>query len=739
MSNNIMNKEYIQKMFFKTLTGEEQRILSILSVICSEGLSRKVACDVIGPESPVSFDALIDMLYSRYWLFCDHQTTYCDYQIRDAVLEVSRIDVDSVIKMLCSLKRYIVLQPLDDMLSQQQHFIAARLLLAYLMNVWSVEYCKICAYKDFWEVVIALALHIEISYYKGRKPVSCIEDRFDYKLLSFFRQISVPYYYQALAANLLGRLYTRIFRYDEAKTCFRDAEEYLYDDPRLLISQTLMYENLGLYANAFNCIYRAFLLNKEEKDDDANIEVCLYLAYLCAACDSPASGKHWRNIARSLIGRRRIPEGHIYNITMKEIEALLHIDDNALVSQILDVAELEVCKLYGCSAPEMGKIAYIRSMSDGEAGKNRKSNQEYKGYVEANHYNYGVSVADTACLYSGIISDNVIRGNNTTASIFAIKMQNLHAEAGTAPGVRLGQAFANCASCMSDENYALADAYLDMARHIYEEELRPNKTILSEIALVFQGGVIPKSVSMTDNEKIINQAYINICLGENRTEEAREMVEFLKDKEEDGLEFVKWDIYMGRILIKEGHQAEGLDMWRSAIRNAPKTGRFEVAKEVAEWARNYDLIYDAMAFYENALEADTMVYAKTCDIAEALQCYADVLELCGLKGKSDEPWQQALTLMQSLGDNDGIALLYFSWGAAKQDHEAEGLLNKAIERWEPEGFVYDETLSKMYYFLCCAQAMQGKVEEARTSATKAVKLYPADFPESLLENIKLYL
>ena len=522
-------------------------------------------------------------------------------------------------------------------------------------------------------------------------------------------------------------------------TCFKEAEKHLCDDPRLLMSKAEFYWNLGLYAQAIDCAYRSFLRNKEDGNDEANIEVCLYLAYLCAECDSPASGKHWRNVARSLVDDRRITEGHIFRITMKEIEALIHLDDNALVSQILDAAELEICKLYGSGAPEMGRISLIRSMSDGEAGKSRKSNMEYQGYVESNHFNYGYSVADTACLYSGIISDNVIRGNNTTAGVFAIKMQDLHAEAGTAPGVRFSQAFANCASCMSDEDYLLADAYLDMARSIYEEELRPEKAILSEIEPVFQGAIIPKSVSMIDNERIINQANLNICLGEGRIEEARKMVEFLKEKEEDSLELVKWDIYLGRVLIKEGKQAEGLDVWQSAIHNAPKTGRFEVAKEVAEWARNYDLIYDAMTFYEIALEADAIVYAKTCDIAESLQCYADVLELCGLKGKSDEPWRQALMLMQSLGDNDGIALLYFSWGAAKQDHEAEELLKKAIERWEPEDYVFDETISKMYYLLCCAQAMQGKVEEARISAAKAVKLYPTDFPESLLDNIKLYL
>ena len=76
---------------------------------------------------------------------------------------------------------------------------------------------------------------------------------------------------------------------------------------------------------------------------------------------------------------------------------------------------------------------------------------------------------------------------------------------------------------------------------------------------------------------------------------------------------------------------------------------------------------------------------------------------------------------------------------SKQDYEAECLLKKAIELWEPEHYVYDETLSKMYYYLCCAQAMQGKSEDARHSARKAVSLYPIEFPINLVEDIEAYL
>ena len=425
---------------------------------------------------------------------------------------------------------------------------------------------------------------------------------------------------------------------------------------------------------------------------------------------------------------------------MKEIEALLHLDDKPLAFQILDSAELDIYKLYGGDAPEMARISYIRSLVDGEVGHLRKSNEYYRRYVNINHLNYGYSVGDTAVLYSAIINDNVIRGNNNTADIFAIKMQDLYAEgANIAPGVRLSQAFANCASNLADEIYELSDAYLEMANKIYEDELKPDEELLAEITPVFHNGIIPKSVLMTEEYRIINIVKINICLGEGRFDDAKQLIEELANEEKDCFERLKWNVHLGRTLIKEGKLDEGLKVWKDIIDKVPNAHKFEITKEIAEWARSYDLIYDAMTFYEDAFQADTMVYGKTCDIAEALQCYADVLELCGLKGKSDEPWKQALMLMQSMGDKDGISLLYFSWGAAKQDYEAEHLLNKAIDNWKPEQYAFDETLSKMYYFLCCSQAMQGKSEEARVSAQKAVRLFPVDFPINLLEDIEAYL
>ncbi len=736
-----MEKDYIKRMYMESLTEKEQNLITLFSVICIEGVSVNVACNILKPDNPREFNSLVEKLCGWNWLFCDNQTVYSDPQIAAAVLEISELKSDSVFKILSTLREYIVLKPLDDMISRQEYFVVARLLLTYLMRKWEVT----CPDNSqvlslFSETVIAFATNAELSFFGNkRQPVYILEDRIDFKLLNYIKE-KEEFHPGGSVNRLLGGLFTSIFRYEEAKAAFQMAESIDDDDADLLLAQAIMYENLGIQGKAFQYAYRTYLMNKEYWNDDANIKVCLYIAYLCAVCESQENCKYWRNIARSLLGERKIPAIHIFSITLKEIEALLHLDDKALAFQILDSAELDVYKLYGGDAPEMARISYIRSLVDGEVGHLRKSNEYYRRYVNTNHLNYGYSVGDTAVLYSAIINDNIIRGNNNTANIFAIKMQDLYAEGSNiAPDVRLSQAFANCASNLADEIYELSDAYLEMANKIYEDELKPDEELLAEIAPVFHNGIIPKSVLMTEEYRIINIVKINICLGEGRFDDVKQLIEELANEEKDSFERLKWNVHLGRTLIKEGKLDDGLNVWKDIINKVPNAYKFEITKEIAEWARSYDLIYDAMTFYEEAFQADTMVYGKTCDIAEALQCYADVLELCGLKGKSDEPWKQALMLMQSMGDKDGISLLYFSWGAAKQDYEAEVLLNKAIDNWEPEQYAFDETLSKMYYFLCCSQAMQGKTEDARFSAHKAVELFPTDFPLHLLEDIEGYL
>lgn len=697
-----MDKKCVKQMHIETMTEEEQHIICLFSVICTEGVSMFVLYNILKPDNPRAFNTLVEKLCERSLLFCDHQTVYCDHQIAATVLDIIALKAETVVKVLTVLRGYLVLRPLDDMISRQEYFVVARLLLTYLMKQWKVSYHDSSQLIPLLsDAIITFSTNVELSFFGNkRQPVHRLEDRIDFRLLTLLKGLDGSRT-EGKVYRLLGELYTSIFRYDEAKECFQKAETYLGEDSNLLFAQATMYENIGIPGKAFQYAYRAYLMNKEYWNNDENIKICLYIAYLCAVNKSSDNSKYWRNIARSLMGDRAIPACHIFSITLKEIEALLHLKDKALAFQILDSAELDVYKLYGGNAPEIARISFIRSLVEGETGRLRKRNEQYRRYENINHLNYG---------YSEV-----------------------------APGVRLSQAFSNDASNLTDEDIVINRTCLEVAQRIYEDELRPNEEILCEIAPVFHHGVIPKSVLMTEEYGIINIITINICIGEGRFDDAKELIEELARNEKDNDERLKWHIHLGRTLIKKGELDDGLNVWRYAVAKTSNAHKFKIAKAIAEWAHCYSLNDEAMNFYEEALQTDTMVYGKTCDIAEALQCYADVLESCGSKGKSDELWKEAILLMRSMGDNDGIARLYYSWGKVKQGYEAECLLKKAIELWEPEPDIYDELLSKMYYNLCCAQAMQGKIEEARYSAHKAIELYPTEFPLNSLRCIEAYL
>lgn len=734
-------KNIIRKTF-KVLSTEEQSLMSVLSVICTEGVDVGVVCDIVAPDDHIAFITMIERLCAWNWL-ADDCKLFCPEYVAEAVQEIAPIDELTASKLLASLKTHTVLRPLDDMASRQQYFVVARLLLTYLLKRWDSLFKEVDDFLAlFCDNVIALSQNIELSYYANNRKAVGLEERIDYRLLSLVKKYvgGVGYYKKGLANRQLGILYTAIFRYEEAKECFRLAERYSFEDAGLMMAQAVMYEMLGVYGKAFQYAQRAYLQNEHDGKGDANIIACLYLSYLCAICRSADSCRYWRKKARSLIGQRTIPANHLFAIILNEIEALLHLEDTALAMQILDRTELQTIRLYGVEAPEMGRIAFIRSLVDGEAGLMRSSDRHYRRYVDVNHSNYGQSVADLAVLYSSIVSTNVVIGNVNTANIFAMKMQALYAESDAfAPGVRMGQAFANCASCLADGDFELSKAYLETARKIYHNELKPDDETISEIKTIFCNGVIPEAVTAVSEYRAIQVTSINICIEEGRTAEAKMIVKEMAEKETDSKERLVWDIHFGRCLVAEGKREEGMRLWKDTVCSAPNEHRFQLAKLAAEWARHYGLTHEAIGLYEDALEVESMVYARTCHLAVALQDYADALDYCGLKDKSDGPWKESLMLMQSQGDDDGIALLYFVWGLSKQDREAETFLCKAIEYWEAEHYAYDEMLARIYYFLCQAQAMQGKSEAARDSARKAVELFPTEFPSDWLENIKEYL
>ena len=681
----------------------------------------------------------MDSLNARNWLYYDHRIIINEPEVAKIVLGVSPVDSDLCIKILSALLKNIALKPLDDMMSKREYYVTTRLFLSYLLEhreVFRIENRQLISL--FSDVVISFSDNVELSFYDNKRhPVWNLEDRIDFKLCDYLKILD-PTYSGTKVHIRQGRLFSYIFRYNEAKVQFEKAAETCEEEAELSLAKARMCENLDLRGQAFHYAYCAYLTNKDRKNDDKNIEVCLYIAYLCAVNMAPKDCKRWKNKVRTILRDRTIPSHHIFNIMLKEIEALLHLHDKALAFQILDSAELEVYQLYGENAPELSRIAFIRSLVYNEAGQVRNGNEEYRRYVNVNHFNYAYSKGDTAVLYSCIVNDNLIRGNVITANYFATRMQRLYAEdPSIAPGVRYSEALSNSMSCMAEGQIQLSEAYLEMVQQILEKELKPKEDILEEIAPIFHNNIIPEAVLMKEEQRVINLVTLNIYFQEDKIDKAKKLIETLMKEESKYIECSKWQIQMGRALIKDGSLSEGLKLWGKLFHDAPLSHKFEIAKEITTWAKNCDLSYEAIKFYEEALQADAMVYGKACDIAEMLRNYANVLEQCGLREKSEEPWEQAIMVMNSLDDKDGIAQIYLSWGISKEGKEAEKLLRKAIQYWKPEPFVFDETLSIMYYYLYHAQVGLNNLSKAAYSAREAIRLCPSEYPQGSFSEVGL--
>ena len=100
-----MEKDYIEKMYLETLTEKEQRLVSLFSVICSEGLSLEVAFNVFKPDNPKEFNTSVDKLCACNWLYNDYQTISCDPQVAKVVLEITSIDISTIEKVLSGIRK----------------------------------------------------------------------------------------------------------------------------------------------------------------------------------------------------------------------------------------------------------------------------------------------------------------------------------------------------------------------------------------------------------------------------------------------------------------------------------------------------------------------------------------------------------------------------------------------------------------------------------------------------------
>lgn len=733
-----MDKEYIQKVVAE-FPEDVKQVMTVASVVCVEGLDLEVLCNICEPNCPQALCDVADALCRSNWLLREHKRVHCDPVIAGAVLEQNAIGGSRMKSMLINLKDYLEINPLDDYLSRRQYFVAARLLLGYAIEKWEEFLEKDLQFVSAFQTdVILFALNAELSFHRSpRQAVGRLEQRFDFKLLLSTFNITGN---QRLF-DMMGALYSRIFRYDEATVCFETAEPSPLSHQYQLMYLSEMYWNLGLLAKSFAYAYNAFRKNEMEEEADQNIMVCLYISRLCALNDSMDSSRMWLEKGKALIGKRRVPEIHPIRIMYLEIEALLANDNYSKANEYLEKSELMAIRLYGENSPALSMISYIRYEMYVRLGMSRKSIEAYRDYVDCTHFNYGFSPADLSVLYSSIVDSCNERGSYSTAAIYEERMQDLHSDsdnASFAPGVRFFKALTEASNSLTHYDYELCAAHIEDARGIFLGEIKPDEETLEAIRPVFEGSDIPDVVMGTTYRRALADWDFETRLKRGDYAEARTLIEEELADEQNAKERLLLSVQQGRIDIKEGDTQTGIALWWDVVRQADASWRFEIAKYIAGCADELELQSEAIQFYETALQAESMIYAKTKDLAVALRSYAEILQTYGRQQKSDELFQQAIELLKATHDRDGVALAFWYWGSMKQDHEAEFLMSRAIKYWDREG-IFDETLSHMNREYALALGQQGKMNEARTAARRAVDLYPGCYPDYLEEEIEEYL
>lgn len=717
-----MKKNNLIGRSIQGLTNPERIIVWLLAILSPECVSKKVLCNLLMPTNTAEFDCCMANLVEKEWLKNEFLTLSCTKEVADEVFESDfyYFSKDNVKTILENLSNHLQLSPFDDPLEKREYYLVARLFLTCLYEKEMVDIQDKSYFSSlFADVIVKFAENSELSFYGNRrKPVAKLEDRVDFKLLQYAifgddKEIMLEAY------RLLGLLYIKNFRYDDAVICFDYYVGIRGFTAKFSMALAEMYYQYGDMGQAVMCASRAFLLNREDLRNPENIEVCLFIAYVCAKCDSPENSRRWKKMVADACRGRHIPDGHPLAIKMKIIDAAINQDDKTAALRMLESAELDIYRVYGENAPYMAQLAYNRHTIYINAGQMRQGQEWYGRYVEINHLNYGYSPGDTAIHYSGLDYDNLCRGNINIAIEFSnMSNQICNTSKMLAATVKFDHAYTTFEASLADQNIEYAKNCIKYAEDVYLNEIMPNEEVAREIEHLFINGIIPDSIMGLNYLRTITIGKINLCLMEGRMEDAKTLIKEMEEKESDKRQKMKWKVQMGRMLVEEGKTDEGLRMWKQTVEETDEDNKFSICKDVAEWAQYFGMLTEAINFFELALEPKFMAKGKTSEIAKCLNSYAELLDQYGIKGKIEDMWNNALMFMQSMDDDDGIALLYFQLGKDKQDNEAEILIKKAIEFWKPEKYLFDETLASMYGELSQVQKMLGKFKEANESLNK---------------------
>ncbi|MBQ0020412.1 MAG: hypothetical protein KBT39_07825 [Bacteroidales bacterium] len=491
-TNSVANLELLNCLF-----KEEARILYLLSILACESISlenffrtihyhnRKTVVEKIG-----AFDAM-------GWVTVGYETVTCHVRPTDFTSQSVGLDAHTAQLVLSSLVRQMINRQNDG------YEVPARLFLDYLLEERALITAHPSLVPIFAKAVVTFVPLYEMSLQKkGRELVHCLEDRLDFRLLSFVEELGdTPSLAEAL--RLKGQLLCENFRYEACEDCFNRAEALLgRQDAALMSARAWMLYNLGYLGKAIAMAYRAYNQGIAEGRARSYVDACILLSFLLAMANDMAASKQYMKCLDHISKRSH------HRIWLKIIRALHNQNVENVALKYLDEAELASYRLYGANSPLMSIISHIRSMVYCRSEHAEECLRGYEQYVTINAYNFGFSAGSMAVLYSGIINQKLIDDDTSQIGPLAKTMNALcDGDRLIAPGVRMSCLLINGIAFFCLGSYRLARQNLLDAKCLCEE-LKPDMNTVAELRSIFHNGTIPADEVMMHHAISVIDSYL---------------------------------------------------------------------------------------------------------------------------------------------------------------------------------------------------------------------------------------
>lgn len=495
--------------------------------------------------------------------------------------------------------------------------VPARLLLGYMLD-----------YPQLWEgngrlvnlfaklVIMYVPRHEESLAHNQRRVAEQVEDRLDCRLLEL-----VAYHlesdYRAPAFCLMGELYTEAFRYEKAEECIEEYVRLAGESPWSLLARARFNENFGHTAKALLFAHRAYLLSEEKRNFTARDEARLYLARLCADCGDVESSQAWLEQVHGLSEEQKI--------RVAEIKAVQCQDDGLEATRHADEAELLALRLYGNDCPELARIALVRSIIAMRKRKPDNGIGDYQRYIELCQLNYGRAVGALLVLYACQINGRLYRNDVRRAQELYQEMMALDAEphGRIGYGVRLAMTLQRALLHIETDKLEEAGKFVREGLDLCQEAI-PDDAEKEELARVFQNGHLPEELMQMDSRRLLLSWQFQVLVSGNRIQEAIEVCEQGIRMETGKHERRAWRLNLGLARACRGEIAEGLYIWKKAIREAEED-RPSVLLTVARYAKSIGYLSYSLTLYQELISMREAL-AGTPELLDVYKEYNELIE-----------------------------------------------------------------------------------------------------------------